>query len=171
MEFNQDGSVRVIPIDIDSKMMRVLGSNLMLFYTDITRKSGTILKKQKSITEKKIDVLRKMRDQVIPLKEAIEKGEFYKVGEMLHEGWLLKKSIVEGITNSKIDRMYDLALSGGASGGKVSGAGGGGFLLLYCERELQNRVREKMSEYRELPFFLERGGSRVIFNVKRYEWK
>ena len=87
------------------------------------------------------------------------------------KSWADKKQLASQISNGDIDEMYNRAIQAGAIGGKISGAGGGGFLLLYCLRESQNKVREALKEFREFPFFMEKYGSKIIFNMGRYEWK
>jgi len=89
----------------------------------------------------------------------------------LAQSWEAKKRLASQISNGDIDEMYHRAIEAGALGGKISGAGGGGFLLLYCPRENQNKVREALKQFREFPFFLEKYGSKIIFNMGRYEWK
>lgn len=93
------------------------------------------------------------------------------MGQLLDQGWQYKKGLASGISNDQIDQMYQQALDAGALGGKISGAGGGGFLLLYVPREKQNAVRKVLNLYQELPFFLEQDGSKIIFNTRRYQWK
>jgi D-glycero-alpha-D-manno-heptose-7-phosphate kinase len=88
-------------------------------------------------------------------------------GELLHQGWEYKKQLASGISNGRIDAMYQAARRAGAIGGKISGAGGGGFLLLYCPVECQDDVRKALAPLRELPFALERDGSKAIFNYRR----
>ena len=83
----------------------------------------------------------------------------------------MKKKLAKSITNPNIEKMYELSMTGGALGGKIAGAGGGGFLLVYCERDKQDRLRESLKEYRELPFLLEKFGSKIIFNQSRYDIK
>ena len=87
------------------------------------------------------------------------------------ENWRIKKKLASTISNPDLDRMVERAQAGGALGCKICGAGGGGFLLVYCRPEKQDALRQAMAEYREMPFFLERSGSKVIFNVEGYEWK
>jgi D-glycero-alpha-D-manno-heptose-7-phosphate kinase len=86
---------------------------------------------------------------------------------MLHKSWLLKKQLASKISNSTIDDLYEVARQAGALGGKITGAGGGGYLLLYCPRDKQDRVRTALHCLTELPFHLERDGSKVIFNYRR----
>ena len=89
----------------------------------------------------------------------------------MHEGWEFKKQLTRKISNNLIDEMYMKARKAGAIGGKISGAGGGGFLLIYVPREKQNYVREALKGYKELPFMFEPDGSKIIFNIKRVYWK
>ena len=94
-------------------------------------------------------------------------GNLDAIGELLHESWLLKKRLASGVSNHNIDEMYTTARNAGALGGKVTGAGGGGFLILYCPHSKQANVRKALSGLKELPFLLENDGSKVIFNRKR----
>ncbi len=130
-----------------------------------------ILKQQKQGTEDKRNVLQKMKNFVPKLEESLKKNKFNRLGKLLHENWLLKKSLVGAISNPEIDEMYNRALEAGAAGGKICGAGGGGFLLLYVAKAHQDSVREALSDYRELPFMLDSFGSRIIFNVRTYSTK
>jgi D-glycero-alpha-D-manno-heptose-7-phosphate kinase len=166
--FKPDGQVQVDPIRITVDNRRVWGSNLLLFFTNLTRRSSTILKDQKEKINDHREILRKMKNQVPLLNAILENNPpFDAAGNLFHEGWLLKRSLSEKISNTDIDGMYKTALDGGAFGGKISGAGGGGFLMLYVPRENQNRVRQALKNYRELPFLLERDGSKIIFNNRR----
>jgi len=170
--FEKNDDVKVNALNgIGNGRFRVLGSNLLLFYTGITRNSDTILKKQKKDTTNLFEVLTKMRDQVSPLKKEIENGSLDALGDALRRGWELKKTLVSNISNNRIDKMYELAMDAGAIGGKVCGAGGGGFLLVYVPREKQNAVRDALKDYREFPFMLEKFGSRIIFNQRNDYWR
>ena len=93
------------------------------------------------------------------------------IGLNLRLNWEWKKKLANNVTNDDIEKMHDIAMSNGALGAKISGAGGGGFLLVYCERNNQDRLRHAMREYRELPFLLEKFGSKIIFNQSRYDIK
>jgi D-glycero-alpha-D-manno-heptose-7-phosphate kinase len=170
-EFCKDGSVRANKIDLDNGEKRAFGANLLLFYTGLTRKADDILHTQKKQYTAKADVLTKMKYQAAAIRELITIRQFDRVGEILHEAWEYKKSLVNAISIPEIDRMYQIARKAGALGGKICGAGGGGFLLLYCPRERQNELRRALKGYREFPFFLEKSGSKIIFNYERYEWK
>lgn len=169
--FNRDGSVNVNRLKIENRKLRILGSNLLLFYTNITRKADAILEEQR----KKIDIifntLVEMKEQVVDLKSSLENEDYDYLGRALKKAWSLKKSLHSAISNSDIDDMLEKALKAGALGGKISGAGGGGFLLVYAIREKQNEVREAMKDFRELPFMIEKYGSRIIFNQMSDYWR
>ena len=100
-------------------------------------------------------------------RECILNNTFDEFGEILHLGWEYKRRLASKISNTQIDEIYQAARRAGAIGGKISGAGGGGFLLLYCPLEKQEDVRRALRHLRELPFNLERDGSKVIFNIRR----
>ncbi len=162
--FYKDGSVKINNIKLPNDKLRVLGSNLLLFYTGVTRKADHILRKQKEKTGTIFKILMEMRNQVPILKNYLENGANDSLGQLLKQGWAMKKSLLSTISNKQIDEMYERALNAGASGGKICGAGGGGFLLLYVPREKQNSLREALRKYREVPFMLDKYGSRIIFN-------
>jgi D-glycero-alpha-D-manno-heptose-7-phosphate kinase len=136
----------------------------MIFYTGITRRAGDILEVQKAETIKKLEVLRTMKDLCADLIETLRTSRSLNdFGEILHQGWLLKKSLVQEISNDMINDYYEKARSAGAIGGKLLGAGGGGFLLFYVEPQNQDRVRQALSTLTELPFQFEPQGSKVIY--------
>ena len=143
---------------------------MMLFFTDITRSADLILKEQNANADTKRDFLDKIKGLAYRAKDAILAGRFDEIGEILRDNWRLKKELASGISRPEIDRMVDIATEGGAAGCKVCGAGGGGFLLTYCPRSEKSRLRKAMHPYREMPFFLERFGSKVNYNVESYEW-
>ena len=171
--FKPNGNVGSEDLLLNEKEMRQFGSNLQLFFLDKTRKANTILKQQKANIETIRETLDSMRGMVKPFKAALLRKDFDSAGRLLHQTWIKKKCLSPGISNPEIDRFYEAAIEAGAIGGKVAGAGGGGFLLTYCQRFNQNRLFEKMLDLglRELPFHLERHGSRVIFSQNRYEWR
>lgn len=170
-KFKPDETVTVERVKLENCNKRKFGSNLLLFYTGETRSADGILTEQRNQTINKIDFLRAMKQQAAEVKECIYANQFDRVGEVLKQGWELKKQLASQISNGRIDRMYRAAIEAGAIGGKITGAGGGGFMMLYCPRERQNQLREALKEYREFPFFLEKYGSRIIFNIGSYEWK
>lgn len=169
-EFQKDGTVRAEQLCMVDAQKRRLVSNLLLFYTNKTRQASTILSEQKRNIALRKAELRQLRDMAYQARGLVLKGEFDRMGEMLGRSWERKKKLASNITSPQIDRMYKRAVKAGALGGKISGAGAGGFLLLYCPRERQDVVREAMRQYRELPMQLSRDGSKVVFNIRRYGW-
>ncbi|MBT9164880.1 MAG: D-glycero-alpha-D-manno-heptose 7-phosphate kinase [candidate division WS2 bacterium] len=148
-----------------------LVANLSIFFTGKTRSSFHVLNEQRNNIENRLAELRKLKDMAYIAKEYLLKGELDKIGFLLHESWKEKKKLASNITNYEIDNLYEKAIDSGAIGGKIAGAGAGGFLLLYCPMEKQNSLRNALNGYRELPFLLSRDGSKVIFNIRGYEWK
>lgn len=166
-EFRQDDTVEVSSIHLSDDACRELSDQLFLFYTGVTRQASSILSEQKQNIADRIEVLRAMRDQARQLKKDLESGDLDAIGHALREGWELKKKLAGKISNPEIDEMHDAAIYAGALGAKVAGAGGGGFLMVYCPRARVNALRRALSGLRELPFALERDGTKVIFNVRR----
>jgi D-glycero-alpha-D-manno-heptose-7-phosphate kinase len=166
IHFKPDGTVLVEKVRLSDEARRWLGRHLMLFYTGITRSAGSVLKEQVSNINDRFEVLCKMKQLAVQARACLEQHAFNEFGELLHQGWEYKKQLASGISNGRIDAMYSAARQVGAIGGKISGAGGGGFLLLYCPVERQNDVRKALASLRELPFTLERDGSKVIFNYR-----
>ena len=145
-------------------MKRTLESNLMMFYTALKRDASKVLEVQNRKTDEKFDVLRKMKDLVIPLQEIISSGvRLNEIGKILHEGWLLKKSIASGISSPQIEKYYQIAIDAGALGGKILGAGGGGFLLFYVEPQNQAAVARSLASLPELKFRFDMAGSRITY--------
>lgn len=166
IKFNPDDTVILQHLSIDEEVKRELEANLMLIYTGITRRSSDILSKQKKNIKDKISVLNDIRDMVEEGKEYLIKGKLADFGKLLHQGWERKKILAQGINNPLIEEIYQAARKAGALGGKICGAGGGGFLLLYCPVEQQSQVRKALRNLRELPFRFEEEGTKAIFNVK-----
>jgi D-glycero-alpha-D-manno-heptose-7-phosphate kinase len=167
IQFHPDDSVaaEVVPLT-DERRLR-LGENLLLFYTGITRRADDILSAQKENIEAKAATLDLLKAQTVDIYEALTGDNLNRVGRILDAGWKHKRQLADKISNAEIDALYDRALDAGAIGGKIAGAGGGGFLLLYCTPDRQTAVREVLRGMKELPFALERDGTKVIFNVRR----
>ena len=162
--FNSDESVIVEPVFYSREVRDELESNLMLFYTEIKRDASEVLESQNKATQNKRSVLAKMRDLVVPLRDVLSGSDnMRRFGEILHEGWLLKKSITSDISSSIIDGYYEKALQAGAVGGKLLGAGGGGFLLLYVEPENQANVTNALKDLFCLNVKLDNGGTRITY--------
>lgn len=156
---------------MSESLRRRLGSNLLLFYTNRTRSSSAILGEQKARISSNRKLLDSLKAIALELADSLERGEADAVGYALREGWELKRQLAAGVTDPSLDDLVRRALDAGALGAKIAGAGGGGFLLVYVPGPLQDQVREALSGLRELPFHLERDGSKVIFNLRGYETK
>jgi hypothetical protein len=169
IKFNQDGSVSHEPIMMDGKTYKKLQKNLLMFYTGTTRSANTILAEQtKNITsEDKAKNLLKMCGLAKDMKSALESNDISSFGKILDEGWQLKKELASGIANPAIDEAYEIAMKNGALGGKLLGAGGGGFLLFYCEEEKQAQLKKAIG-LKELDFSFERDGTSVIYIGDKY---
>lgn len=166
LRFNNHG-VEIEEVSLSPEEKRRLNEHLVLFYTGTTRKSEHILTEQKANIGDSVEVLSKMAKLAADGRRALLEGAFDEFGEMLDCGWELKKQLASGITNPAIEEAYQAALSAGALGGKITGAGGGGFLLFYCPPERREDLRRALNGLREFPFHFERDGSKVIFNYRR----
>ena len=170
LDISPDGKVRVTRLGLEVEVLEALEHNLLMFYTQDMRDATTILRKQDSATQRNdkvvVSSLREIKDIGIETCSAIVDGNLRRFGELMDIHWQAKKRLAEGITNPQIDAWYELAKRNGAIGGKISGAGGGGFLTLYCE-ENTSQLREAMrgAGLRQLNFRFDFEGSKVIFDV------
>lgn len=162
--FNPDESVFVDPVMCSPATFHELQENLLVFYTGTTRSASEILARQKAGTGANLDHLREMRDLAGRVRDVLREGtRLARIGELLHEGWMHKQQLAGGITNPALDAHYAAARDAGALGGKILGAGGGGFLLLYVERQNQPRVAAALPGLRRIPLGFDRQGSKIIF--------
>lgn len=162
--FNSDESVNVQKISLSSNTLNELQENILCFYTGIQRSSSKILATQKKMITTNKNILYKIRNMADTAKDILKDGDLTKFGEMLNEGWKLKKKLSSGISNELIDHYYKLAIEAGAMGGKISGAGGGGFLTLYCEKKNQVKVRESLKNLHELKIGIDEAGTSIVFS-------
>jgi D-glycero-alpha-D-manno-heptose-7-phosphate kinase len=167
IEFNKDGSVTADPVVLDPLVKRRLDENLMIFFTGVTRKADSILAEQKENINHRLALLREMKDMAHEARRQLCADNVDALGHLLHQSWLLKKQLASRISNDIIEEAYQAALAAGALGGKITGAGGGGFLLLYCPYERREAVRTALKSMQELPFHLEPDGTKVILNMRR----
>ena len=163
IQFNKDESVFVDPIICDRETRHRLNKKLLLFYTGIMRISSNILEEQKAGIDGNSNILDAMVELSRVMREAIIRHDLESIGRLLHESWEYKKRLATSITNGKIDEYYQKARSAGAAGGKILGAGGGGFLLLYCDEDHQDNVRKALIELKEVSFLFEPQGSKIIY--------
>jgi galactokinase/mevalonate kinase-like predicted kinase len=169
IEFEPEG-VQVKPLRLPQELLMDLEQSLLLFFTGSSRNSSEILAAQDdSVRSRKVEVvdaLSELKALVPKMREALFRGDLDRFGGLLDESWQVKKGISNKISNPLIDRQYQAALERGALGGKITGAGGGGFLLLFCEVAKQAGVREVMREsgLKEMRFHFDVGGTRVVYN-------
>jgi D-glycero-alpha-D-manno-heptose-7-phosphate kinase len=168
IQFNPDESVYVDPVICSPKTKQELEKHMLLFYTGITRKARNILTKQIKNTKKKNKNLVKMKNLSEIVRDNICNNNINEVGKNLHQGWLFKKDLASGISNPMIDELYEKAKKAGALGGKILGAGGGGFLLIFCEPKYQKKVKSVLKKLSVVPIKLEPQGSKIIYVEDKY---
>lgn len=168
--FYQDGHTTVEPLELREDVRRELQENLMLFFTGSAHRSWTILKAQEQATREAestaVNSLHRTRAIAAEMSAALSDGNLDEFARLLDEAWQAKRHVSGEITNAKIDHLYDVARRSGALGGKLTGAGGGGFLLLYAEKHRQAAIREALRQegLRELEFDFDLEGARVLVN-------
>lgn len=164
IEFHPGGKVVVEPVIPSKSTFENLQQNLLMFYTGDQRSASAILSEQKknSTQTDKFNALKQMVSLVYELRDALYQENLQSFGKLLHENWLLKKSLASGVSNLTIDSAYETALRNGALGGKLLGAGGGGFLLFYCEKQHQSKLIEAMKPLKKFDFKFETEGSKLI---------
>lgn len=170
LEISTDGVVRAMPLALSVDLVEALENNLLLFFTGETRNATAILQQQDQGTRRRdavvVSSLREIKDIGMEIRDSIVQGDLRRFGELLDVHWQSKKRLSSGVTNPQIDAWYELAKLHGAVGGKISGAGGGGFLMLYCEeRKAELREAMRRAGLRELHFRLEFEGSKVVFDI------
>ena len=165
IRFNGDDSVDVEKIIMDPDAKKQLENNLIMIYTGQTRSASNILKNQNKemSSEAKRHIVNQMVEMAFALKDVLQQNKIDEFGKILHEGWILKQSLSQGISNQDINDLYEKGIKAGALGGKLLGAGGSGFLLFYCPQEKQDTFRQKMSENKELAFKFDNSGSKIIY--------
>lgn len=170
LNIGNDGRVHVSPLDISITTAEELRSNVLLFFTGLTRSANTILQSQQQDTSAGdptvVDSLHRTKELGYRVKEALEQGELDRFGHLLHEHWENKKRRSAAISDSRIDRWYAMARQGGALGGKIIGAGGGGFLMLYCPSDKKAAVRKAMASegLHEMSYNFDFQGAKVLVN-------
>lgn len=163
MQFNPDGSTYVDPIITPNHHKQGLEKRLLVFFTGITRNSHDIQKEAHKDKDKNKEVLQKMKNLAMNLKEELQKGNLDAVGEFLHQGWELKRGMSSVISNDAINQYYEKARAAGAMGGKLMGAGGGGFLLFYAHEDKHDAIRQALSDLQEMKIGFEPQGSKIIY--------
>jgi D-glycero-alpha-D-manno-heptose-7-phosphate kinase len=165
MRFNPDGSVFVDPLVCSAATRKTLETEMLLFYTGTTRSANPILAEQQvNVTNGgRRRALRRLVQLADELRRALAGNDLEAFGEILHESWVVKKTMANGVSNTQIDDWYERARTNGATGGKITGAGGGGFLLLYAPKDRHQDIVEALPELRRVSFGFEPHGSTIIY--------
>jgi D-glycero-alpha-D-manno-heptose-7-phosphate kinase len=166
-EFLPDGQVKVEKLNIDDDFRRALNDCFLLFFTGVSRRADTILEEQKNNIKDRMSVLREIKQMAYEARQDLEDGNFDAFGSLMHQAWESKKRLAGQISNGALNDIYESARRAGAMGGKIAGAGGGGFILLYAPYEKHQAVRRALCGLQELPFRLEPDGTKTIFNYRR----
>jgi D-glycero-alpha-D-manno-heptose-7-phosphate kinase len=167
VRFLPSGEVLVEPVATTEATRQNLQSSLLVFYTGVTRSASGVLEEQmKNINSKQVE-LRAMRDLATQMKRELEvNSSMERIGALLNEGWQLKKSLASGISGGQIDEWYQRAMKAGAWGGKILGAGGGGFLMLMVDPSRREKIKRELRELQEFQIQFENQGSQIIFTDK-----
>lgn len=169
IRFETDGTTTVDPVDISTAAKEELESNLLMFYLGTQRRASDILTEQRKNTADadKTATLQKMVDLVYELQSSLENGHMSDMGRILHENWILKQQLASAITNPDINECYETAIKNGATGGKLLGAGGGGFMLFYCPKDKRSQLINSLGKLKRFNFAFENKGSSVIYPEKQ----
>lgn len=169
IRFNRDDTVMVEPVIMRNETKKALEENLVMFYTGITHDANMILAEQrKNISHAdKVENLIGMCELARNMKSSLEQNELSDFGRILNEGWRKKRELASGVSNPKIDELYECAMKNGAAGGKLLGAGGGGFLLFYCEKYKQRQLEEALG-LKGFDFKFEQDGTSIVYVGNKY---
>ena len=170
IRFGPGDQVMAEELELPAATRRELQRHIMLFYTGVTRSANSILAEQTANIKATHDQLDLLRDLAGLAADRLRCGDVDAMGEAMRKGWEAKRQLAPGVSNSEIDTAVERALEAGATGAKVTGAGGGGFLLVICPMERQRAVRESLADMKEFPVGLDRLGSRVVLNEQRDIW-
>lgn len=164
ISFSGENQFDIAPVTLSQTQLENLQNHLLLFFTGISRTASDIAKTQIERTKSKTKELREMHTMVETGIAILKKGtDFSDFGRLLHESWLLKRGLTDQISTPRVDEIYEVALSAGALGGKLLGAGGGGFLLLFAPPESHAVIKTQLSPLLHIPFRFENSGSQIIF--------
>jgi len=164
ISFSQEGDIGIRPLTIHKDRIKELDSHLMLFYTGIIRTASDVAKSYVNNIQEKKKLLNEMRDMVDEGISILQGNScICSFGDLLHRAWVAKRSLSKKVTNNRVDELYAVACDNGATGGKITGAGGGGFLLLFAPPSAQDRIREALGDLIHVPFRFEMNGSQIIF--------
>lgn len=166
IKFQPDNTVIIEPIITEKATLKNIESRLLIFYTGKTRSASSLLQKQSLVLSedvKKVEIMHQMVEQAHQMAAELRSNNVDAVGNILHKGWLLKKSLLHEITDPDIDQWYEIAINAGAAGGKILGAGAGGFLLIYASEAKHDNIRKSLNMLKEVKMKFDPLGSRIIF--------
>jgi D-glycero-alpha-D-manno-heptose-7-phosphate kinase len=170
IRFGPGDRVVVDQLALTPQVRRKVQEELLLFFTGVTRSANSILSEQTANIADRLPQLHQLRDLAGEAANGLRDGDVDALGVAMNKSWAAKRELASGVSTSQIDEAVEAAISAGATGAKVTGAGGGGFLLVVCPLESQRRVREQLAHLRELPISIEPFGSRVILNIHHDIW-
>jgi D-glycero-alpha-D-manno-heptose-7-phosphate kinase len=168
IEFNEDDTVNILPIKCKKETIKKIEESIIVFYTGRTRSASAILIKQsENMKEKdKIEMMSKMVSLSYDMKNLIENDDIEPIGELLDHNWQLKRHMSEGISDSQIDSWYKRGIGAGASGGKLLGAGNGGFIMFFAPKNKHHKIENALNELERIYFSFENNGSKILYNQK-----
>lgn len=162
IDFSADGFA-VKPLEISTERLKEFQNNLMLMFTGFSHFSGAVAREQQENIPATLAQLHRMKDMTYEAESILRGGDIDDVGRLLDEGWQLKRSLSSVISNTQIDALYEEAKKQGALGGKLLGAGGGGFMLLYVPIRRQEKLKSMFSDYKFIPFSFEKSGTKILY--------
>ena len=174
LQFNPDDSVEVKPVLLDYKRRLALEDGLSVFFIGIARAASSVLTEQKSNIDEKFETLKEMADSVPEFEVRLLSGDFKGLGDMLHEGWIRKKSLASNVSSGVIDKLYDAGMNSGAWGGKVIGAGGGGCVMFLSSPDKKSAIKvavemvgkeNNLEDFQEIPVKFVQAGAEVLYNA------
>jgi D-glycero-alpha-D-manno-heptose-7-phosphate kinase len=170
IEFNRDEEFKMYPLTLRQDRLKELQSHLMLVFTGLSRIASEIAEKLVKTANQKKKELKTMHQMVYEAVKILNgKSDIKDFGKLLHESWKIKRSLTDKITTPEIDRIYEMALKSGALGGKLLGAGGGGFLLLFVPPQAQKKIKASLNHFLYVPFQFENSGSQIIYYNNRMQ--
>ena len=166
IEFNEDETVKVTPLSVSSEIIKKIESSIILFFTGRTRNASNLLAKQSENLKKKDkrNLVSEMVDLAYDMKNLIENNEINCLGELFDKNWKLKKQLAPEISNSEIDTIYNSGIKAGAKGGKLLGAGNGGFMMFYAAPEKHSEITKAMKGLKKVSFSFDNAGSNIVFS-------
>ncbi len=169
IEFNEDDSVTVSPIKCSNETKTKMEESILVLYTGRTRSASAILSNQSENMkqESKQDLMSKMVSLVYDMRKLLENDHVEQLGELLHENWILKRQMAQGISDTEIDQWYEKGLSAGATGGKLLGAGNGGFMMFFAPKEKHDDISKALKGLQRVSFTFDEAGSKVLFSDEK----